>query len=633
MTLANGWILHFLWLLPMAGFALIVRHRRRRQSMERFAEPALLARLTADDHRGRRFIKGLLILCALGMLILAMAGPRWGNRYQEVSRKGVDIMLLVDVSRSMMVEDVKPNRLERARREIFDLIKVVEGDRIGLVAFSGAGFLQCPLTLDYAALEMFLNILEPGIIPVSGTNIGAAIETAMSAFDFKNETDKVMLLITDGEDNEHRGLEAARDAARQGVKIFVFGIGEPSGGPVPAGSEQGGFTKDREGNLVLSKLDEKTLQALASVSGGDYVRAVAGDLDLDMLYFEGIKQKTDAQTLKSGKVKIYEERFNVFILAAMLLLLVEELLADQHRPISKKRFGLLSGLAISSFISLLLSSHSVASDSPDELYRQGRFEEAEKAYGKSDMDHPKDIRFRYNRGCAAFQSGNYQDANAAFSSVMKRSQDRNVRFKAAYNLGNTAYKQGDFATSAAHFKEALAANPGDEDARYNLELALRAIEKIKQKQADTPNAEPEAGNKKMEGDEAPPPENSKQAQDKQTPQEQPSREDTPKDDKQQHLDDPNTEDTKRPGDKQNDKLNQGEKPESEASDGLSGELSTSQSLPEFERKNGEQNADNASVDKRKAEALLDNVQENPKQILRFMMSEENQHGPASGRDW
>ena len=338
MTLADGWVLYFLWILPVAGFVLIVKHRRRRQAMERFAEPALLTRLTIDDHKGRRFIKGILILCALGILLLALAGPRWGSRYQEVSRKGVDIMFLVDVSRSMMVEDVKPYRLERARREIVDFIRVVEGDRIGLTAFAGAAFVQCPLTLDYAALEMFLSVLQPGIIPVSGTDIGAAIETGMSAFDFKTETDKVMLLITDGEDNEDRGLEAAREAARQGVKIFIFGIGEPSGGPVPAGGEQGGFTKDRDGKLVLSKLDERTLQDLATVTGGGYVRSVAGDLDLDMLYFEGIKQKTEAQTLKSGKIKIYEERFNVFVLVALLLLLVEELLEDKRRPAARSLY-------------------------------------------------------------------------------------------------------------------------------------------------------------------------------------------------------------------------------------------------------------------------------------------------------
>jgi Ca-activated chloride channel family protein len=249
------------------------------------------------------------------------------------------------------------------------------------------------------------------------------------------------------------------------------------------------------------------------------------------------------------------------------------------------------------------------------------------------MDHPKDIRFRYNRGCAAFQSGNYQDASAAFSSVIKRSRDSSVRFKAAYNLGNTAYKQGDFATSAARFKEALAANPGDEDTRYNLELALRAIEKMKQKQADAPNAEPETGNKKMEGDKEPSPENNEQAQGKEKQQEQQNRADIPKGDKQQHTDDSKPEDTKGPGDNQNDKLNRDEKPESDASEDLSGELGASQSFPEREKKNGEHKAENSTVDKKRAEALLDNVQENPKKVLRFMMSKENRQGPASGRDW
>ncbi len=282
MIFAIGWILHFLWAIPLFAFVLMVRHRRRQRSLGLFAEQSLLKKLTLEDHKGKRFLKALLLLFALGALVFALAGPRWGSHYQEVSRKGVDIMMLVDVSRSMMVEDVEPNRLERATREIIDFLKVVEGDRVGLTAFAGAAFIQCPLTLDYAALEMFLNVLQPGIIPVPGTDLGKAIETGLSGFDAKTETDKVMLLITDGEDNENRGLEAARKAADQGIKIFVFGMGDPSGGPIPAGKDQGGFKKDQDGNLVLSKLDEKALQEIAMTTGGGYVRSMAGDLDLDI---------------------------------------------------------------------------------------------------------------------------------------------------------------------------------------------------------------------------------------------------------------------------------------------------------------------------------------------------------------
>jgi Ca-activated chloride channel family protein len=601
--------------------------------MERFAEPALLARLTLDDHEGRRFIKGILILAALGILLLALAGPRWGNRYQEVSRKGVDIMFLVDVSRSMMVEDVKPNRLERARREIVDFIKVVEGDRIGLTAFAGAAFVQCPLTLDYAALEMFLNALQPEIIPVSGTDLGAAIETGMSAFDFKTETDKVMLLITDGEDNEHRGLEAAQDAARQGVKIFIFGIGELSGGPVPAGGEQGGFTKDKDGKLVLSKLDERILQDLASETGGGYVRSVAGDLDLDLLYFEGIKRKTEAQTLKSGKIKIYEERFNVFILAALLLLLVEELLEDKCRPASRKRFGFFIWLGVCSLLPMLLPNQGLAADPPDKLYRQGRYEEAEKAYAKADMDHPKDIRYRYNRGCAAYQKGQYQEAAAAFSSVVRRAKDGNVRFRAAYNLGNSAYKQGDYASAAAYYKEALTARPNSEDARYNLELSLRAIEEIKQKQPEAPNAGPEMEDKKEEGEEEKTSEKNGPSQNNGSQKRDQKKEDTPNDESEKRPDDSKSENKTASDGNQDQGSTRDEKPETEADEDVTGELRPRHALSELKEKDGKPGAENSATDKKRAEALLDNVQENPSEILRFMIPAENRHGPASGRDW
>ncbi len=418
MNLSHLWMLNLLWLLPLAVVALIVQGRKKKRALQVFADPHLLDRLTALDHRGRRFIKALLLLLSLGLMLFALAGPRWGSHYEEVSQKGVDIMLLIDVSPSMLVEDIPPNRLERARREILDFIKVVSGDRVGLIAFAGAAFIQCPLTLDYAALEMFLSALQPDLIPVPGTDLGAAIDLGISAFDEKSATDKVILLITDGEDNETRGIKAARQAAAKGVKIFVFGIGDVGGGPIPELDGSGGFKKDRQGQLILSKLEEEGLQEIASLTGGTYVRSVAGDLDLDILYFDGIKSHTQAQELKSGKIKVYEERFPLFVLAAFILLLIEgfidekiRLKADFGRKVPLARAGLLF-LTIMA-ICTLTAARSQAVESPDELYRKGRFAEAEKAYARSDMDNPKDLRYRYNRGCAAYQSGDYQAAAAA----------------------------------------------------------------------------------------------------------------------------------------------------------------------------------------------------------------------------
>lgn len=331
MTFARLWMFNLLWLLPVIVFGLMVHDRRRKKAIERLADHELLLRLTGREIRGRRFIKGFFLLLTTAFMIMALAGPRWGSHYQEVTQKGVDIMILVDVSPSMLVEDTSPNRLERARREILDFLRVVQGDRVGLVAFSGAAFVQCPLTLDYMALQMFLSSLEPGLIPVPGTDLGAAIETGLSAFDSKSETDKVMLLITDGEDNEEQGLEMAGKAAAREVKVFVFGIGDTSGGPIPARDGQGGFLKDDQGQLILSKLNEESLQRIAGSTGGIYVRSVAGDLDLDLLYFDGIRSRTEARDVKSGKIKIYEERFAFFILAAFLFLLTEGLISERRQ--------------------------------------------------------------------------------------------------------------------------------------------------------------------------------------------------------------------------------------------------------------------------------------------------------------
>jgi Ca-activated chloride channel family protein len=181
--------------------------------------------------------------------------------------------------------------------------------------------------MDYNALYMFLNQFSPDLIPVLGTNLGEAIDTAVAGFDKKSNTDKVIILITDGEDNEEGGIKAAKKAAEAGIRIFVFGMGDPSGGPVPMAGGTG-FQKDKTGQLILSKLDENGLKEIANISGGTYVRSTEGDLDLDRLYFAGIRKKTTAATLKSGKIKVYEERFYLFLIAALILLLGEGLLKE-----------------------------------------------------------------------------------------------------------------------------------------------------------------------------------------------------------------------------------------------------------------------------------------------------------------
>lgn len=599
MTFERAWVLHFLWLIPLVGLALLAYHRQREKALARFAEPDLLGRLTGAAIPGMRAMKVVLLLFALGLMIFSLSGPRWGSHYQEVTQKGVDIVLLADVSPSMLVEDVKPNRLERAKREIHDFLKVVQGDRVGLVAFSGAAYVQCPLTLDYAALEMFLQALSPELISTVGTDLGAAIETGLSAFDPKVETDKVMILITDGEDNEGRGREAARKAAEKGVKLFVFGVGEAGGGPVPGGG-QGGFKKDERGGMVLSRMDEESLREIATDTGGTYVRSVAGDLDLDALYFDGIRSSTTAQTLKSGKIRIEEERFFLFLVPAFLFLLIEGFLAERKafRPTVLLLPLLLAG-------SLAGAGRAQAADDPDQLYRKGRFAEAEKAYADLDLDHPKDVRYRYDRGCAAYQKGDYPAAVAAFSSAIVRAGDDTMKFKATYNLGNAVFQQGDFAAAADLFRSALRLDPANGDARYNLELSLRKLEQQKKDQE-------------------------KKDQDKKQSQKQDSadKKDGGEKDKGQKGDGEKGEGKQEPSPGEQQADNQGG---AEKKPDLSGELKPLNELPENARMDDAANSPATSAERRMAEALLNNVTEDRSHLR--PPGAAKRRSVRSGKDW
>ncbi len=590
MNLSHPMVLHSLWLVPLTAVTFLVLSRKRGQALARFADAELLLRLAPEDSRGRRVMKAVLCLAALLCMLLALAGPRWGSHYQEVSQKGVDIVIALDVSPSMLVEDVKPDRLERAKREITDFLKVVQGDRVGLVAFSGAAYTQCPLTLDHGALMMFLNILHPNHIPKPGTDLGAAIEGAMKAFDVKSETDKVILLITDGEDNEGRGIEAARAAARKGIKIFVFGIGDPAGGPVPTSGGKGGFIKDEKGELVLSKLDEAGLQKIAAVTGGEYVRSMAGDLDLDLLYFDGIKQKTDAAVVKSGKIKVYEEKFFVFAAAAFLLLLLEGMIGHLRRRAS--------GFFVAFF--LLLHAQGYCAENPDELYEKGRFEEAAKGYAEQDMDNPRDIRYRYNRGCADYQASDFKGAMAAFKSVLKRTEDPKTLNKAVFNLGNAAFKQGDFASAKAYFQQAIIMDPANQNARYNLELTLRELEKQKKQQEE--KAKEQQKNQKKEGSQKEKQDAKEASSADQTQQEEPER----KEDRKKEKD--REEASKNAGDK-----NSGEAKEPEAQ--------KPEPVPVV------------PMEKQKAQALLDNIKEDRARFLKYQVPETKPPGKPSGKGW
>ena len=326
--------LFFLWVIPVMGVFYVYAFRKRDKMLALFCGKELIGELVPDFKKGRRIIKALLILLGIILGIFAMTRPQWGFHWEEIKRVGVDVMVAIDVSESMLAEDVKPNRLERAKREVIDLIEMLEGDRIGLIAFAGTSFVQCPLTLDYGACKMFLDYIDTDLIPVPGTAIAEVIKTSLKSFSKRERKSKALILITDGEDHEGEPIDAAKEAKKEGIKIFTIGVGREGGAPIPLKDGSGGFKKDRKGDMVITHLDEVTLQKIALETGGSYVRSVTGDMDLDKIYQEGIKQHVEQKQLKSTRKRRWEERFQWFIFFALLFVSVEFFVSERRAVLS-----------------------------------------------------------------------------------------------------------------------------------------------------------------------------------------------------------------------------------------------------------------------------------------------------------
>jgi Ca-activated chloride channel family protein len=330
MKFGNLSYLFLLWIAPALVFFYMYVFLRRERILQLFCGDALPERLISPGRqKGNQRLKAVLVTAAVVLLIFALTRPRWGFHWEDIKRTGVDIIIAVDVSQSMRATDVEPSRLERAKREIYDLCSMLEGDRIGLIVFAGSAFTQCPLTLDYGAFRMFLDYVSPELVPSPGTALGPAIRKAVESFARHERKSKALILITDGEDHGSGPLEAAKEAKREGVKIFTIGIGKPEGAPIPIG-DGGGFLKDKQGNVVLSRLDEKTLQKIALETGGSYVRSVTGDMDLEKIYRSQIQGALEKKELRSTRTKRWEERFQWFVFGALALLLIECFLRERR---------------------------------------------------------------------------------------------------------------------------------------------------------------------------------------------------------------------------------------------------------------------------------------------------------------
>lgn len=315
-------------------FALMIPAKNRR--LERFASTGLLGLMVKDISSVNVTLKYILWRLAAAFAVMALVNPQLGSKMTEAKVEGIEVMIAVDVSNSMLAEDPRPDRITLARRSIERFIDRLRGDRVGIVVFAGEAYVQLPITNDYGAAKLFLNSVKPDIVPTQGTAIGAAIDKSLDSFDFSSQARKAIIIISDGENHEDDAVGAAENASARGVVVHTIGIGSPKGSPIPEyrNGRKVGFRKDRAGNTVITRLNEDMLKEIASAGGGRYVRASAAEVGLNTILDElNELEKTDMGTVSYAE---YEDRFQIFLVLALLCLLAEALITERKGKWAKR---------------------------------------------------------------------------------------------------------------------------------------------------------------------------------------------------------------------------------------------------------------------------------------------------------
>ncbi|MDR0363835.1 MAG: VWA domain-containing protein [Bacteroidales bacterium] len=334
---ANPQYLYALLIIPAMILLFVGMLYWRKKSLKRFGDNRLLSILVPDFSKGWPVVRLILLIAGFTFLIFAIADPQFGSKLEEVKRQGVDLVICLDVSNSMNAQDIKPSRLESAKRSISRLIDQLKGDRIGIVVFAGQAYVQLPITTDYSAARMFLTTINTDIVSTQGTAIAEAINTAMNSFNFDDAHSKAIVIITDGEDHEGDAIKAAQTAAEKGVKLFTIGMGLPEGSPIPILDNRGnvmGYRKDREGNTVVTKLDEVILQQLASIGSGMYVRANTSRAGLELIYEE--INKMEKSEFDAKMFSDYEHQFQILLMFALSFTVIELFVLERKGRLQKK---------------------------------------------------------------------------------------------------------------------------------------------------------------------------------------------------------------------------------------------------------------------------------------------------------
>ena len=468
--------LYLLAALPLIAILRWVLERKQLKRLKLFGDPTLLRHLMPDVSKMRPVVKFWMLLAAMALIIVMMARPQMGTRISHEKRTGIESIIAMDISNSMLAEDVTPSRLDRTKMMVENLVDNFTDDKIGLIVFAGDAFVQLPITSDYVSAKMFLSEIEPSLIATQGTDIATAINMAANSFTQQQGVGKAIIVITDGEDHEGGALEAAKAAKKKGMRVYVLGVGSDKGAPIPLGN--GDYMKDRTGNTVMTKLNEEMCRQIAEAGGGAYIH---GDNNTNaQRQLDSELAKLSKKEMQSTIYSDYDEQFQAFGIIAIILLILEICILESKNPIARRLniFGR-KQRTTTLIIALLVASASFAQNDRryitqgNKLFRSGQFDKAEVAYRKAIEKNPRNPQAHYNLGNSLMAQKKDSAAVQSFQKSTELGTSKIRKAMAFHNMGVVCQQHKMYGEAIEAYKNSLRLNPKDDATRYNLELCKR----------------------------------------------------------------------------------------------------------------------------------------------------------------
>ena len=477
----------YLWLLllvPVLVLVALLGHRKRKKQLKAFGDPELLKDLMPDVSAYRPWVKLGLAVFAFALLVVMLARPQMGTKITHEKRNGIEAVIAIDVSNSMMAQDVVPSRLEKSKLLIENLVDHFTHDRIGLVVFAGDAFVQLPITTDYVSAKMFLQNIDPSLVATQGTDIAKALNLSMRSFSQQKDIGKAVIVITDGEDHEGGALEAAKAANDKGVRVFILGIGSTKGSPIPL--QEGGYLTDRNGQTVLTALNETMCKEIAQAGKGTYIHVDNTNDAQEKLNDELAKlQRADTQAVIYSE---YGEQFQAVCIIVIILLIAEILILDIKNPKlrnihlfgSKKPMAMLLLLIVPTLAFAQSDRHFIRTG--NKLYRNQNYPKAEVEYRKAMSQNGSNAHAVYNLGNALMMQQKDSAAIVQLENAGKMEANKTRKAMAYHNIGTICQRHQLYGDAIKAYEEALRNNPNDNETRYNLALCKRLNKNNKEKQ-------------------------------------------------------------------------------------------------------------------------------------------------------